>query len=76
MKCGWPGIKEIFGPVISIITFKDEDDLIKQPTLRSMTLSWTVTRDITRAHRFAKEIHADDLEITTTHVTRLRLWWI
>jgi acyl-CoA reductase-like NAD-dependent aldehyde dehydrogenase len=58
--------EEIFGPVVSIITFKDEDDLIKQANDTIYGLSaglWT--RDITRAHRFAKEVKAGTIWINT-----------
>jgi acyl-CoA reductase-like NAD-dependent aldehyde dehydrogenase len=58
--------EEIFGPVTCAITFKDEEDLIKQANETVYGLSaglWT--RDITRAHRFAKEVHAGVIWINT-----------
>jgi betaine-aldehyde dehydrogenase len=58
--------EEIFGPVTCAISFKDEEDLIKQANETIYGLSaglWT--RDITRAHRFAKEIHAGVIWINT-----------
>jgi aldehyde dehydrogenase (NAD+) len=58
--------EEIFGPVVSVITFKDEDDLIKQANDTIYGLSAGIwTRDITRAHRFAKEIKAGVVWINT-----------
>jgi betaine-aldehyde dehydrogenase len=58
--------EEIFGPVVSIITFKDEADLIKQANATVYGLSAGIwTRDITRAHRFAKEIKAGVIWINT-----------
>jgi betaine-aldehyde dehydrogenase len=58
--------EEIFGPVVSVITFKDEDDLIKQANDTIYGLSAGIwTRDITRAHRFAKEIKAGVIWINT-----------
>jgi acyl-CoA reductase-like NAD-dependent aldehyde dehydrogenase len=58
--------EEIFGPVVSVITFKDEDDLIKQANATVYGLSAGIwTRDITRAHRFAKEIKAGVVWINT-----------
>ena len=58
--------EEIFGPVVSVITFKDEDDLIKQANATIYGLSAGIwTRDITRAHRFAKEIKAGVVWINT-----------
>jgi betaine-aldehyde dehydrogenase len=58
--------EEIFGPVVSVITFKDEDDLIRQANETIYGLSAGIwTRDITRAHRFAKEIRAGVVWINT-----------
>ena len=58
--------EEIFGPVVSVITFKDEDDLLKQANDTIYGLSAGIwTRDITRAHRFAKEIKAGVIWINT-----------
>ena len=58
--------EEIFGPVTSVITFKDEDDLIKQANQTVYGLSAGIwTRDIVRAHRFAKEIKAGVVWINT-----------
>lgn len=58
--------EEIFGPVVSMLSFKDEDDLIKQANETIYGLSaglWTT--NITRAHRFAKEIKAGVIWINT-----------
>ncbi|HEY0079356.1 MAG TPA: betaine-aldehyde dehydrogenase [Pyrinomonadaceae bacterium] len=58
--------EEIFGPVTSVITFKDEEDLLRQANQTIYGLSAGIwTRDITRAHRFAKEIHAGVVWINT-----------
>src|SRR6476646_5722402 len=58
--------EEIFGPVVSVISFKDEDDLIKQANDTIYGLSAGIwTRDITRAHRFAREIKAGVIWINT-----------
>lgn len=58
--------EEIFGPVTSVITFKDEDDLIRQANETIYGLSAGIwTRDIVRAHRFAKEIKAGVIWINT-----------
>ena len=58
--------EEIFGPVTCAITFKDEDDLIRQANETNYGLSAGIwTRDITRAHRFAKAIHAGVIWINT-----------
>jgi betaine-aldehyde dehydrogenase len=58
--------EEIFGPVVSVITFEDEEDLIKQANEVVYGLSaglWT--KDITRAHRFAKAVKAGVVWINT-----------
>ena len=58
--------EEIFGPVTSAITFKDEDDLLKQANETIYGLSAGIwTQDITRAHRFAKAVHAGVVWINT-----------
>ncbi len=58
--------EEIFGPVVSVITFQNEEDLIKQANETIYGLSAGIwTRDITRAHRFAKEIKAGVIWINT-----------
>ncbi|HEV7394889.1 MAG TPA: aldehyde dehydrogenase family protein [Pyrinomonadaceae bacterium] len=58
--------EEIFGPVVSVITFKDEDDLLRQANETIYGLSAGIwTRDLVRAHRFAKEIKAGVVWINT-----------
>jgi betaine-aldehyde dehydrogenase len=58
--------EEIFGPVVSVITFKDEADLLQQANETIYGLSAGIwTRDIVRAHRFAKEIKAGVVWINT-----------
>jgi acyl-CoA reductase-like NAD-dependent aldehyde dehydrogenase len=58
--------EEIFGPVVSVLSFKDEDDLIRQANETIYGLSAGIwTRDITRAHRFAREIKAGVVWVNT-----------
>ncbi len=58
--------EEIFGPVVSVITFENEDDLIKQANEIVYGLSAGIwTKDITRAHRFAKAVKAGTVWINT-----------
>jgi betaine-aldehyde dehydrogenase len=58
--------EEIFGPVTSVITFSDEKELLKQANDTIYGLSAGIwTRDIVRAHRFAKEVHAGVVWINT-----------
>ncbi|MGB8507929.1 MAG: aldehyde dehydrogenase family protein [Pyrinomonadaceae bacterium] len=58
--------EEIFGPVVSVITFEDEDDLIRQANETVYGLSAGIwTQDITRAHRVAKALNAGTIWINT-----------
>jgi len=58
--------EEIFGPVTAVIPFKDEEDLIKQANETIYGLSAGIwTRDIGRAHRFARAVHAGVVWINT-----------
>ncbi|MEJ7578117.1 MAG: aldehyde dehydrogenase family protein, partial [Pyrinomonadaceae bacterium] len=61
--------EEIFGPVASVITFSDEEDLIRQANETIYGLSAGIwTKDITRAHRFAREIKAGTIWINTFNI--------
>ncbi|MDT7687921.1 MAG: hypothetical protein QOE46_680 [Acidobacteriota bacterium] len=58
--------EEIFGPVVSVITFDGEEDLLRQANEVVYGLSAGIwTKDITRAHRFAKAIRAGTVWINT-----------
>jgi betaine-aldehyde dehydrogenase len=58
--------EEIFGPVTSVITFDNDDDLLRQANDTMYGLSAGIwTRDITRAHRFAKGVKAGVVWINT-----------
>ncbi|HEY9284917.1 MAG TPA: aldehyde dehydrogenase family protein [Pyrinomonadaceae bacterium] len=58
--------EEIFGPVTSVITFSDEEELIKQANETIYGLSAGIwTKDITRAHSFAKKVRAGVIWINT-----------
>lgn len=51
--------EEVFGPVLSIIRFKDEDDAIEKANDTSYGLAGYVhTRDLARAHRVASRLEA------------------
>src|SRR6201746_34327 len=51
--------EEIFGPVISAISFKDSDELIQRANATSFGLGSGVwTRDVSKAHRVAKALRA------------------
>jgi acyl-CoA reductase-like NAD-dependent aldehyde dehydrogenase len=58
--------EEIFGPVSSVITFQDDDELIQKANDTIYGLSAGIwTQNITRAHRFAKAIKAGIVWINT-----------
>ncbi len=58
--------EEIFGPVTSVITFDNDDDLIRQANETIYGLSAGIwTKDITRAHRLAKAVKAGVVWINT-----------
>lgn len=51
--------EEIFGPVVSAISFKNHDDLVRQANDTVFGLSAGIwTRDIGKAHRLAKQVKA------------------
>ena len=58
--------EEIFGPVLSIIPFKDEDDAIRKGNDTTYGLSAAVwTKDIARAHKVARALKSGRVWINT-----------
>ncbi len=58
--------EEIFGPVLSIIPFKNEDDAVLQGNDTTYGLSAAVwTKDVARAHKVVKALKAGRLWINT-----------
>jgi acyl-CoA reductase-like NAD-dependent aldehyde dehydrogenase len=58
--------EEIFGPVSSVITFDNDDDLLRQANETMYGLSAGIwTSNITRAHRFARAVKAGVVWINT-----------
>ncbi|MDR5752413.1 MULTISPECIES: aldehyde dehydrogenase family protein [unclassified Caballeronia] len=58
--------EEIFGPVLSIIPFKDEEDAVLQGNDTEYGLSAAVwTRDVSRAHKVVRALKAGRLWINT-----------
>lgn len=63
--------EEIFGPVLSIISFRDESEAIRVANETSYGLSAVVwTRDMARAHRISQEIDAGWIVVNSTDRAR------
>jgi aldehyde dehydrogenase (NAD+) len=68
--------EEIFGPVVSIIKFRDEADAVRIANGTAYSLAAGVwSRDIGRVHRFAKKARAGTVWINTYGYTDVRLPW-
>ena len=65
-----PSVKnELFGPVLSVLTFDEELDAMKFANDTPFGLAAGVfTRDLTRAHRMIREIHAGVVWVNTYRV--------
>ncbi|MBF6288647.1 aldehyde dehydrogenase family protein [Nocardia cyriacigeorgica] len=52
-------VEEIFGPVLSVLTFDDEDEVVRRANSSAYGLAAGVwTADLKRAHRVARELEA------------------
>ncbi len=68
--------EEIFGPVASVIRFKDEEEAIRLANGTRYSLAAGVwTADIGRAHRFTKRLKAGTVWVNTYGPTDVRLPW-
>jgi aldehyde dehydrogenase (NAD+) len=68
--------EEIFGPVVSVIKFKDEADALRIANGTAYSLAAGVwSRDIGRVQRFAKRARAGTVWINTYGYTDVRLPW-
>jgi aminomuconate-semialdehyde/2-hydroxymuconate-6-semialdehyde dehydrogenase len=66
--------EEIFGPVVSIIPFKTEEEVIEMANSTKYGLSASIfTRDISRAHRVAAAIDSGVVWINTWMLRDLRI---
>lgn len=62
--------EEIFGPVMAVLDFEDEDEVIARANATEFGLAGGVfTQDITRAHRVAGKLKAGSLYINTYNLT-------
>lgn len=58
--------EEIFGPVVAVLTFRDEDEVVRQANSLIYGLAAGIwTHDITRAHRVASRIKSGNIWINT-----------
>jgi acyl-CoA reductase-like NAD-dependent aldehyde dehydrogenase len=68
--------EEIFGPVVSVISFRDEADAIRKANGTKYSLAAGVwSRDIGRVQRFAKKAKAGTVWTNTYGYTDVRLPW-
>lgn len=68
--------EEIFGPVVSVIKFRDEADALRIANGTAFSLAAGVwSRDIGRTQRFAKKAKAGTVWINTYGYTDVRLPW-
>jgi aldehyde dehydrogenase (NAD+) len=60
--------EEIFGPVLAVMSFRDDDEALELANRTIYGLAAGVwTRDIGRAHRFARELQAGTVWLNTYH---------
>jgi betaine-aldehyde dehydrogenase len=58
--------EEIFGPVMSVLTFSDEADAIRRANATEFGLgAGVMTRDLTRAHRVARALQSGNVWVNT-----------
>ncbi len=66
--------EEIFGPVLSMLVFDDEDEVVRRANASRFGLAAGVfTRDLTRAHRVAAKLKAGICWINNYNVTPIEM---
>ncbi len=66
--------EEIFGPVMTVLPFKDEDEVIERANATPFGLAAGVfTRDLARGHRVVKRLEAGTCWINTYNVTPIAM---
>lgn len=68
--------EEIFGPVLSVIRFRDEEEAVRMANGTSYSLAAGVwSSDIARVHRLARRVKAGTVWVNTFGPTDIRLPW-
>ena len=68
--------EEIFGPVVSVLSFADEDEAVALANGTAYSLAAAAwTKDIDRAHRMSERLNAGTVWINTYGPTDARLPW-
>jgi betaine-aldehyde dehydrogenase len=66
--------EEIFGPVMSVLQFKDEDDAVARANATAYGLAAGLfTRDLARAHRVAARLEAGICWINNYNITPIEM---
>ncbi len=66
--------EEVFGPVMSVFTFENEDEVVTRANATSFGLAAGIfTRDIARGHRIAARLHAGTIWINNYNLTPVEM---